>query len=370
MASEDNSNQTDSSPIQDSNEDGEKNKNPANAVNHNNAVENPANEVSSAAGSKVDPGQLKALLEDNSGKKHNLILFRYTTSDGSVSPSGGDYPKKARVTLHNGDKVNLISGNKQFKIVPYSLLLDSQDRNSNNNKNKKLSIYMEKKGAKFVVPDSITAGIYHLYIKTEYTPSDDDVAYFIDTVKIDKITDTGIGKKKQTKPNSENNGNTSLGEKSKKRQLMQNPAKLNITIQTSTFNQTVPSDTVIKVTNNNISSSSNQSQYGNATTEFQSIPILAGHGQNITLMAISPNRSHIGNRIIKTANSLGQPITLQNNLTLETVRLNETKPEDMILQLNTTNSSTAETPITLQFVLTNQSVYRIELLSANQTTMS
>lgn len=74
--------------------------------------------------------------------------------------------------------------------------------------------------------------------------------------------------------------------------------------------------------------------------------------------------------IIKTSNSFAQPILVQGNLTLETIRLNETKPADMILQMNTTNSTTSIFPMILQFIPTNQSIHSIELLSANQTMIS
>jgi hypothetical protein len=114
-----------------------KDKPPSSEENRTNAVDS-VSEGNSAIGSKANPSQLRAMLvADNTGKKHNLILFRYTTTDGSKSPSGANYPTKPRITLHNGDKLSLISGNQDFKIVVYSMLLDSQTGNSNNNNNKK-----------------------------------------------------------------------------------------------------------------------------------------------------------------------------------------------------------------------------------------
>ncbi len=133
----------------------------------------------------------------------------------------------------------------------------------------------------------------------------------------------------------------------------------------TSFNQTMPSDTVFKVITNN-----SQSQYRNATTNFQSIPVLSQstpYGQNITLMAIGINQTHPGDKIIETINTIAQPIPLQDNMTLVAVQLNETKPDDMILQLNASDLTSIQTPITLQFVPINQSIYRIEFLSANQT---
>lgn len=315
---------------------------------------------------KPDPSQLKAtLVYGDAGKKPNLILFQHTTNDGTFTPSCAGYPKKARFTLHNGDKVNLLSGNKDFKIVTYTLLLESQNKNSNSDKNNKQPIYMDKQGTKFIIPGDISGGLYHLYIKTEYTPSDDDVAYFVHTVKIDKIIENNGGREKQSKSNNANNENTVLETKSQKEEL-QSPAKINLVVQIAPINRTLPSDTVIKVQPSNYSI---QSQYGNATTEFEPIPVPES-GKNITLIALSVNQSHGRNMIIKTSNSFAQPILVQGNLTLETVRLNETKPADMILQMNTTNSTTSILPMILQFIPTNQSVHRIELLSANQTMIS
>lgn len=45
---------------------------------------------------------------------------------------------------------------------------------------------------RLVVPD-ISPGTYRLYVKAEYTPSDDDVIYFIDTVKIENTSSSSQG---------------------------------------------------------------------------------------------------------------------------------------------------------------------------------
>ena len=209
IALEQNSSQTDSLLNQDSiqeSDEASKNEPPATEKNHTNAAGS-VSEDNSEIGSKANPSQLNAMLvADNTGKKHNLILFRYTTTDGSKSPSGANYPKKPSITLHNGDKLYLVSGNQDFKIVVYSMLLDYQNGGSNNNKNKEQPVYLEKKGSKFVIPD-VSGGTYHLYIKTEYTPSDDDVAYFIDTVKVEKRFSNSVEEEKQSQSNDNSKGN-------------------------------------------------------------------------------------------------------------------------------------------------------------------
>ncbi|MGG6460584.1 MAG: hypothetical protein ACM3JQ_04060 [Candidatus Eiseniibacteriota bacterium] len=317
------------------------------------------NEEKPETDSKSNPGQLKAILVVDSGKKHDLVLFRYTTSEGSVSPSGANYPKKPRITLHGGDKLSLISGNQYFKVVAYSMSLDLQS--GNNNKNSEQPIYIEKKASKFVIPD-INSGTYHFYIKTEYTPSDDDTAYFVDTVKIEN----GADNKKQSESSSKNFGkgaNEAAEIKAKKEVVHQHLMQLNISVQTTSFNQTAPSDIVFKVMQNG-----NQSQMGKNKTKVLSIPAFSeSNSQNITLMAASLNQTRPGDKIIKAINNLSQAIPLQDNKTMEAILLNQTKSDDMILQLNASNQNTTQMPVILQFMPVNRSLYRIELLSANQT---
>lgn len=367
IALEQNSSQTDSLLNQDSvqkSDEASKDKPPVTEENHTNAVDS-VNEDNSAIGSKANPSQLKAkLVAENTGKKHNLILYRYTTTDGSKSPSGANYPTKPRITLHIGDKLSLISGNQDFKIVVYSMLLDSQTGNRNHNNSNKQPVYMEKKSSRFVVPN-ISSGIYHLYIKTEYTPSDDDVAYFVDTVKIEKRISNSIQEEKQSQSSDKSKGNPGTTIVENKSEKAKSGTEVNINVQMTSFNEIVPSDTVFKVSFNN-----NQSQSGNVSTIFQHIPVLSQsslHAQNITLVATGMNQTQSGNKIIKAINMFTQPITLQDNMTLEAVQLNETKPDDRILQLNASNFTIIQTPITLQFIPINQSVFRIQFLSPNQT---
>jgi hypothetical protein len=234
-------------------------------------------------------------------------------------------------------------------------------QSGNNNKNSEQPIYIEKKASKFVIPD-INSGTYHFYIKTEYTPSDDDTAYFVDTVKIEN----GADNKKQSESSSKNFGkgaNEVAEIKAKKEVVHQHLMQLNISVQTTSFNHTAPSDIVFKVMQNG-----NQSQMGKNKTKVLSIPAFSeSNSQNITLMAASLNQTHPGDKIIKAINNFSQAIPLQDNKTMEAILLNQTKSDDMILQLNASNQNTTQMPVILQFMPVNQSLYRIELLSANQT---
>jgi hypothetical protein len=356
-AIEQNSNQSEPSVNQD-NHEGDVNSQNQSPDRDNQGISGLPSEEKPETDSKSDPGQLKAILVVDSGKKHDIILLRYTTTEDSVSPSGANYPKKPRITLYGGDKMSLISGNQYFKVVAYSMSLDLQS--GNNNENSKQPIYIEKKGSKFVIPD-INSGTYHLYIKTEYTPSDDDTAYFVDTVKIEN----GADNKKQVESSSKNSGNggNEVAEIKAKEVAQQHLMQLNMFVQTTSFNQTVPSDIVFKVIQNG-----NQSQMGNNKTNVLSIPAFSkSNSQNITLMAASLNQTHPGDKIIKAINNFSQAIPLQYNRTMEAILLNQTKSDDMILQLNASNLNTTQMPVILQFMPVNQSLYRIELLSANQT---
>ncbi len=109
-----------------------------------------------------DPSKLSVILVGDKGNKQKLILHQYTTAaDGTFSPASADYPKKARFTLQNGDKIKLISGNPDFKIVIYLMSLTDYKNG------KKQPIYVQEKANKFVVPD-ISPGTYRLYVKAEY----------------------------------------------------------------------------------------------------------------------------------------------------------------------------------------------------------
>ena len=56
-------------------------------------------------------------------------------------------------------------------------------------------------------------------------------------------------------------------------------------------------------------------------------------------------------------------------MTLEAVQLYKTNRDYEMLQLNALNLTIIQSPITLQFVPINQSVYRMQFLSANQTSL-
>jgi hypothetical protein len=102
----------------------------------------------------------------------------------------------------------------------------------------------------------------------------------------------------------------------------------------------VRSDIVFKVIQNG-----NQPQVGKNKTNVLSIPAFSGsNSQNIKLLAASLNQTHLGDKIIKAINNLSQAIPLQDIKTMEAILLNQTKSEDMILQMNASNLNTTQMP--------------------------
>lgn len=307
--------------------------------------------------SQPDPSKLSALLVGDRGDKHKLILYQYTTSDGTVSPPSTDYPKKPGFTLHDGDKVKLISGNQDFKIAVYSIsLLDYKN-------DKKQPNYMEGKENEFVV-SNISPGTYHLYLKTEYTPSDDDVAYFVSTVKVqNKVSNSGE-ETGYTGSGGEKTNTVKASGQFKKEQIQKYRTEINATIQITTFNETKPSDVIFKLTPNN------HSKFGNTRANPKEIFLLSESTEqefNSTLAGVPINQTHPQMQIIKTLHPLNQTIELNENTTLQTLPLNETVPDDIILQLAVSNITRTDNPMILRFIPTDTIAYNMELLSSNGT---
>jgi hypothetical protein len=304
-----------------------------------------------------DPSKLSGILVGDKGYKQKLILHQYTTADGTFSPASADYPKKARFTLQNGDKIKLISGNPDFKIVIYSMSLTDYKNG------KKQPIYVQEKANKFVVPD-ISPGIYRLYVKAEYTPSDDDVVYFIDTVKIENTGSSSQGQNGNSGSGSgsgtarDNTIATKSSEESKR-------TEINATVQISTFNETKPSDIIFKITPNNHSQFGIMTMNDSISMSLPSSQMLGQQQQlNVTFAGTPINQTQPQTPVIKILYPLNQTIQLDGNATLQALPFNETMHNDIILQLAAaSNVTTIGNPLTLQFIPTNQTAYKMALLS-------
>jgi phage terminase large subunit-like protein len=301
-----------------------------------------------------DPSKLSGILVGDKGYKQKLILHQYTTADGTFSPASADYPKKARFTLQNGDKIKLISGNPDFKIVIYSMSLTDYKNG------KKQPIYVQEKTNKIVVPD-ISPGTYRLYVKAEYTPSDDDVVYFIDTVKIQNTGSSYQGQNGYLGSGSGTARDKTIATKSSEESRR---TEINATVQISTFNETKPSDIVFKITPNN------QSQFGiMSMNESNSMSLTSSQmlGQqqllNVTFAGIPINQTQPQSPVIKVLYPFNQTIQLDGNAALQALPFNETMPNDIILQLApASNVTTICNSLILQFIPTNQTAYKMTLL--------
>jgi hypothetical protein len=255
--------------------------------------------------------------------------------------------------------VKLISGNQDFKIAVYSIsLLDYKN-------DKKQPNYMEGKENEFVV-SNISPGTYHLYLKTEYTPSDDDVAYFVSTVKVqNKVSNSGE-QAGYTGSGGEKTNTVKASGQFKKEQIQKYRTEINATIQITTFNETKPSDVIFKLTPNN------HSKFGNTRANPKEIFLLSESTEqefNSTLAGVPINQTHPQMQIIKTLHPLNQTIELNENSTLQTLPLNETVPDDIILQLAVSNITRTDNPMILRFIPTDTIAYNMELLSSNGTTI-
>lgn len=299
-----------------------------------------------------DPSKLSVILVGDKDNKQKLILHQYTTTDGTFSPASTDYPKKARFTLQNGDKIKLISGNPDFKIVIYSMSL------TDNKNGKKQSTYVQEKVNKFVVPD-ISPGTYRLYVKAEYTPSDDDVVYFIDTVK---IQNTGSSYKGQNGYSGSGSGTTRDKTIATKSSEESKRTEINVTVQINTFNETKPSDIIFKITPNNHSQFGMMTMNDSNSMSLSSSQMLGQQQLNVTFAGIPINQTQPQSPVIKVLYPFNQTIQLDGNATLQALPFNETMPNDIILQLAASNVTTIGNPLTLQFIPTNQTTYKMTLL--------
>jgi phage terminase large subunit-like protein len=301
-----------------------------------------------------DPSKLSGILVGDKGYKQKLILHQYTTADGTFSPASADYPKKARFTLQNGDKIKLISGNPDFKIVIYSMSLTDYKNG------KKQPIYVQEKTNKIVVPD-ISPGTYRLYVKAEYTPSDDDVVYFIDTVKIQNTGSSYQGQNGYSGSGSGTARDKTIATKSSEESRR---TEINATVQISTFNETKPSDIIFKITPNNYSQFGIMSMNDSNSMSLSSSQMLGQQQQlNVTFAGIPINQTQPQSPVIKVLYPFNQTIQLDGNATLQALPFNETMPNDIILQLAGSNVTTIGNSLILQFIPTNQTAYKMALLS-------
>ena len=122
-----------------------------------------------------DPDTLTALIKQNeTGLQHEMILKSYSNTGDQVVKSASSYPKRPSITLQNGFPITLASNNPDFTISSTEVIL--YDKND-------APVYLQSAGGNNWMLD-VPTGTYKLEVKTEYTPSNDDVATFIDTIRV------------------------------------------------------------------------------------------------------------------------------------------------------------------------------------------
>jgi hypothetical protein len=122
-----------------------------------------------------DPDTLTALIKQNeTGLQHEMILKSYSNTGDQVVKSASSYPKRPSITLQNGFPIILASNNPDFTISSTEVIL--YDKND-------VPVYLRSEGGNTWMLD-VPTGTYKLEVKTEYTPSNDDIATFIDTIRV------------------------------------------------------------------------------------------------------------------------------------------------------------------------------------------
>ncbi len=111
----------------------------------------------------------------DTAQSNELILESYHAPDGSYNPTGAEYPEEPNFELQNGTIIGVRSTSQNFTVFPvdvrfYDVNEEKWDAEPISNNQWKVS-----------VP---APGVYNLFVTTEYTPSNDNTAYFIDTVTI------------------------------------------------------------------------------------------------------------------------------------------------------------------------------------------
>ena len=96
---------------------------------------------------------------------------------------------------------------------------------------------------------------------------------------------------------------------------------------------------------------------------LSSSQMLSQQQLNVTFAGIPINQTQPQSPVIKVLYPINQTIQLDGNATLQALLFNETMPNDMILQLApSSNVTTMGNPLTLQFIPTNQTAYKMTLL--------
>lgn len=186
---------------------------------------------------------LKAALivtnNNSSNNPHDMILYSYSTDEGSHL-TGLNYPLKPRMSLTTSSYITITSANPTFKVIATEIALYNKGNNDN-------PIYPKPAdGGQWFV--NVSPGIYRLQVNSEYTPSNDDVATFVDTIQV-LGTSLKTSEQSQVKT-SQGNTNAASSQAQQKQQSVTAPAgSFKIIVQVNGVNKD-KHDKMILVTGN------------------------------------------------------------------------------------------------------------------------
>ena len=138
-------------------------------------------------------------MRNNAATPHDLILYSYSTDEGNQL-TGLGYPLKPQMSLTTGSYIKVISGNSNFKVIPTEIVLNKKGSNNN-----PLYLNPAAGGGWFL---NVTPGIYDLQVNSEYTPSNDDVATFVNTIQVLGTTTKTSGQSQAKTTQGDNNTNS------------------------------------------------------------------------------------------------------------------------------------------------------------------
>jgi len=152
------------------------------------------------------PQNLKAaiIVNNSSSASREMTLFSYSTDEGNYL-TGLNYPVKPRMSFTMNSYIRITSGNPTFKIIPTEIALYKNGDNDN-------PLYPQPAaGGQWFV--NVPPGIYRLQVNTEYTPSNDDVATFVDTIQVLGTGKISEGSQLMTTPGNNDAGSIQTQQK-------------------------------------------------------------------------------------------------------------------------------------------------------------
>ena len=103
-----------------------------------------------------------------------MILFSYSTDEGNYL-TGLNYPVKPRMSMPMNSDITITSGNPTFRAIATEIALYNESNNS--------PLFSHPAdGEQWFV--NVSPGIYRLQVNSEYAPSNDDVATFVNTIQV------------------------------------------------------------------------------------------------------------------------------------------------------------------------------------------